>query len=211
MSNSVVEISRQVQSSAAGARDAVVQAQETNATVDALAESATRIGTVVELITQIAGQTNLLALNATIEAARAGDAGKGFAVVAQEVKRLAGQTAQATDDIARQVAEIQGATGTAVTAIRSIASTIGGIDEKMTAIAAAVEQQGAAAQEITRNIQQASTGTQAVTRTIGNVAALSRETGTASDVVLQSVETVAADADHLSGDVENFLGRVRAG
>ena len=69
-----------------------------------LAEAANHIGSVVDLISHIAGQTNLLALNATIEAARAGDAGRGFAVVASEVKALAGETGKATEEISRQIA-----------------------------------------------------------------------------------------------------------
>ncbi len=210
LSASVAEIARQVQSSAAGARDAVAQAEQTNATVEALNGAATRIGEVVKLISDIAGQTNLLALNATIEAARAGEAGKGFAVVANEVKSLANQTAKATDDIGRQVAEIQSATQQAVSAIRTIGQTIGGIDDEMTAIAAAVEEQGAATQEIARNVQQAATGTQAVTQTIGKVAGLSGETGRAGDALFASVETMSADADRLRGAVEDFLGKVRA-
>jgi methyl-accepting chemotaxis protein len=210
LSASVAEIARQVQSSATGARDAVAQAEQTNATVEALNGAATRIGEVVKLISDIAGQTNLLALNATIEAARAGEAGKGFAVVANEVKSLANQTAKATDDIGRQVAEIQAATAQAVGAIRTIGQTIGGIDQKMTAIASAVEQQGAATQEITRNVQQAASGTQAVTQTIGKVASLSGETGRAGDALFASVETMSADADRLRAGVEEFLGKVRA-
>jgi methyl-accepting chemotaxis protein len=210
LSASVGEISAQVQSSAREARDAVAQAAQTNATVEILDQTASRIGEVVKMINAIAAQTNLLALNATIEAARAGEAGRGFAVVAGEVKSLAAQTATATEEISRQVEEIQGATGQAVAAIRSIGGSIGGIDEKMTAIAAAVEQQRAATTEISRNFQQAAQGTRAVTDTIGSVAKLNQETGNAGTVLSQSVKKMSADADRLRVAVEGFLGTVKS-
>ena len=107
-----------------------------------------RISVVVDLIQTIAAQTNLLALNATIEAARAGEAGRGFAVVASEVKSLASQTAKATDEIRQQIGGMQTVTTTAVSAIRNISSTISEINDVTTAIAAAVEEQGAATREI---------------------------------------------------------------
>ncbi|MDA9504972.1 chemotaxis protein [Bradyrhizobium sp. CCBAU 11386] len=209
LSASVGEISAQVQSSAREAREAVSQAERTNATVEILDQTASRIGEVVKMINAIAGQTNLLALNATIEAARAGEAGRGFAVVAGEVKSLAAQTATATEEISRQVEEIQGATGQAVTAIRSIGGAISGIDEKMTAIAAAVEQQRAATTEISRNFQQAAQGTREVTDTIGSVAKLNQETGNAGTVLSDSVKKMSADADRLRVAVEGFLGAVK--
>ncbi|OPZ00364.1 chemotaxis protein [Bradyrhizobium sacchari] len=209
LSASVGEISAQVQSSAREAREAVAQAEQTNATVEILDQTASRISEVVKMIHAIAGQTNLLALNATIEAARAGEAGRGFAVVAGEVKSLAAQTATATEEISRQVEEIQGATGQAVTAIRNIGGAISGIDEKMTAIAAAVEQQRAATTEISRNFQQAAQGTREVTDTIGSVARLNQETGNAGTVLSESVKKMSADADRLRVAVEGFLGAVK--
>ena len=117
---SVMEIDRQVAQSNAIAEKAVGEAERTNAAVQELSEAAKRIGDVVSLITDIAEQTNLLALNATIEAARAGEAGRGFAVVAGEVKALAGQTAKATEDIAKQIADMQHATSRSIEAIAAI-------------------------------------------------------------------------------------------
>ena len=118
----------------------------------ALSKSASRIGDIVKLITSVAEQTNLLALNATIEAARAGDAGKGFAVVAQEVKALAAQTAKATGEISSQITGMQTATEDSVKVINQISGTIWRISEISSAIATAVQKQGAASQEISRNV-----------------------------------------------------------
>ena len=143
MAASVTEITRRVSEAAAVADQAVAEARATDATVRGLSESAGRIGDVVRLIGDIAGQTNLLALNATIEAARAGEAGKGFAVVASEVKQLAAQTAKATEEIGAQIAAMQAATAKAVEAIRGIGATVERTSEIATAIAAAVEEQGA--------------------------------------------------------------------
>ena len=131
-----------------------------------LAKSAGRIGEVVGLINTIAAQTNLLALNATIEAARAGEAGRGFAVVASEVKSLASQTAKATEEISEQIADIQKVAGDAIDAIKGIGSIIGEVNEVATAIAAAVQEQGAATQEITRSTQFAAQGTKNVSDNI---------------------------------------------
>jgi methyl-accepting chemotaxis protein len=162
MLSSVAEISRQVRDSARIAGAAVEQAQKTNDRVGELSKAAGRIGDVVELINAIAGQTNLLALNATIEAARAGDAGRGFAVVASEVKALAAQTAKATGEIVQQISGIQSATLESVREIEAISGTIGRMSEIASTIASAVEQQGAATHDISRNVKQAAQGTRRV-------------------------------------------------
>jgi methyl-accepting chemotaxis protein len=210
MSSSVTEISRQVQDAAKIAGAAVDQAQKTNDRVHTLAQAATRIGDVVELINTIAGQTNLLALNATIEAARAGEAGRGFAVVASEVKALAEQTAKATGEISHQIADIQAATQDSVVAIKEISGTIGRISEISSAIAAAVEEQGMATQEISRNIQQAAQGTHQVASNITDVQQGATETGSASSQVLASAQTLSNDSARLKTEVEKFLSTVRA-
>ena len=210
MSSSVTEISRQVQDAARIAGAAVEQAQRTNDRVNRLSQAATRIGDVVELINTIAGQTNLLALNATIEAARAGEAGRGFAVVASEVKALAEQTAKATGEIGHQIADIQAATQESVVAIKEISGTIGRISEISSAIASAVEEQGAATQEIARNIQQAAQGTNQVAANIGDVKHGAAETGSASTQVLASAQMLSRDSARLHSEVEQFLTTVRA-
>ena len=210
MASTVNEISRQVQESSRIANEAVEQATATNARVNALSEAASRIGDVVELITVIAGQTNLLALNATIEAARAGEAGRGFAVVASEVKALAEQTAKATGEISQQITGIQNATGFSVTAIKEIGTTIGKMSEIAAAIAAAVEEQGAATQEIARNVQQAALGTQEVSSNIIDVQRGTSETGSASSQVLSAAQLLSQDSNKLKVEVGRFLSTIRA-
>ncbi|MDN4987767.1 PAS domain-containing protein [Bradyrhizobium arachidis] len=210
MSSSVREISRQVQDSSRIAGEAVSQAQATTDRVSELSRAASRIGDVVELINAIAGQTNLLALNATIEAARAGEAGRGFAVVASEVKALAEQTAKATGEIGQQVGGIQAATHESVAAIGEISGTIARLSEISSAIAAAVEQQGAATQEIARNVQQAAQGTEQVSSNVGDVQRGATETGSASSQVLSAAQMLSRDSSRLKLEVGKFLGSVRA-
>ena len=210
MTSSVHEISRQVQESSRVASEAVAQAEKTNGRVGELSKAASRIGDVVELINTIAGQTNLLALNATIEAARAGEAGRGFAVVASEVKALAEQTAKATGEISQQISGIQSATQDSVGAIRDIGDTIGRMSEISSTIAAAVEQQGAATQEISRNIQHAAQGTSEVSSNITNVQRGASETGSASTQVLSAAQSLSAESNRLKFEVGKFLSSVRA-
>jgi methyl-accepting chemotaxis protein len=210
MSSSVNEISRQVQESARMASGAVDQARATNDRVSELSKAASRIGDVVELINTIAGQTNLLALNATIEAARAGEAGRGFAVVASEVKALAEQTAKATGEIGQQITGIQSATQDSVTAIKEISGTIEKLSEISSTIAAAVEVQGAATQEISRSVQQAAQGTQQVSSNITDVQRGAGETGSASSQVLSAAQSLSGDSSRLKLEVGKFLNSVRA-
>jgi methyl-accepting chemotaxis protein len=210
LSSSIAEISRQVVTSAGIAKKAVDEAGATDATVQSLADSASRISVVVDLIQTIASQTNLLALNATIEAARAGEAGRGFAVVASEVKSLASQTAKATEEIRTQIASMQNVTTSAVGAIQGIGRIIGEINDVTTTIAAAVEEQGAATREIARNIQHAAGGTSEVSSNIIGVSTASAEAGAAASEVLGASDALRREADLLRGEIDAFLNNMRA-
>jgi methyl-accepting chemotaxis protein len=210
LSASVREIASRASNSAAKSGEAVEQARTATKTVESLVEVAARIGDVTKLINDIASQTNLLALNATIEAARAGDAGKGFAVVASEVKNLAGQTAKATEEIARQIAEIQGASDGAVVAIRGIAVSIDEISSIAAAIAAAVEEQGAATGEIAQTVQRVASDTSEVSRGVSQFSNSAARTGEVASGVRSNAEAVAAQTERLREDVKRFLDGVRA-
>ena len=210
MASSINEIGRQVQDSARMAGEAVDQARKTNDRVSELSKAAARIGDVVELINTVAGHTNVLALNATIEAARAGEAGRGFAVVASEVKALAEQTAKATGEIGQQITGIQTATQDSVNAIKEIGGTIEKLCEISSTIASAVEEQGAATQEISRNVQQASHGTQQVSSHITDVQRGASETGSASSLVHSAARSLSGESNRLKLEVGKFLNSVRA-
>lgn len=210
MNASINEIAQQVNESTKVTGDAVAQANNTNAGVRDLAQAAQRIGDVVKLISEIAAQTNLLALNATIEAARAGDAGRGFAVVASEVKELATQTSKATEEIAAQVAAIQSATRTSVDAIDEITQTIERVNEIASAIASAVEEQGAATREIASNVSHAAEGTSEVSNNIAGVRDAARETGVTAGRVVDAATALSENGETLKQQVQAFLNEVRA-
>jgi methyl-accepting chemotaxis protein len=210
LSASINDISQQAAHAAGIASRAVNQARETDGTVQGLQKSAGRIGEVVGLINTIAAQTNLLALNATIEAARAGEAGRGFAVVASEVKSLASQTAKATEEISEQIADIQKVAGEAIDAIKTIGGIIGEVNEVATAIAAAVQEQGAATQEITRSTQFAAQGTRNVSENITGVKADADAAAAAADDVKQASATLETQSQVLGSQVTQFLAKIRA-
>ncbi|MGE5159779.1 MAG: methyl-accepting chemotaxis protein [Gemmatimonas sp.] len=210
LSASINDISQQAAHAAGIASRAVDEARQTDGTVQGLAKSAGRIGEVVGLINTIAAQTNLLALNATIEAARAGEAGRGFAVVASEVKSLASQTAKATEEISEQIADIQKVAGDAIDAIKRIGGIIGEVNEVATAIAAAVQEQGAATQEITRSTQYAAQGTKNVSESMTGVKADADSAAAAAENVKHASETLETQSRHLGEQVSDFLGKIRA-
>lgn len=210
MSGTFAEMSHQITVASDAAQEAVGKVGETSQQVQSLAEIASRIGQVVEMISSIAEQTNLLALNATIESARAGEAGKGFAVVAGEVKDLAGQTSKATEEIASQISEIQTATQRASHSMEDVNVVIQKVEEISSAIAAAMEEQNSTTQEIASNVHQAANGSQLVNDNVINVTQASQEASAASGEVMQAAQSLGQQAEILQTEVGNFIARVRA-
>ena len=208
--DSIEEISRQVVQSTNVVKAAVERAVDTNAGMGRLSTAAQKVGDVVSLISRIAAQTNLLALNATIEAARAGEAGRGFAVVAQEVKTLATQTAKATQDITGQITEMQEATDLSVEAIDKIQKKISEVEHISTIIAAAVHEQGAATQEIARNVRSAAAGTQAMSSHIENVVRSVGDTSASATSVAQLAHELDDLARGMTTMIESFTLSMKA-
>ena len=210
LSGSVREISRQVDQSTRISEKAAEEARRTDAQVAELSDGAIKIGTIVELINNIARQTNLLALNATIEAARAGEAGKGFSVVAQEVKALAEQTTKATAEIGSQISSLQTSTEHAASSIVVISKTVEEMNGIASAIAAAVTEQSAATDEITRNVHEAANGTTEVTANITGVHQAAESSSAASSQVLAAAGDLSQQSEQLRSEVSRFLATVRA-
>lgn len=205
----VAEINEQVQTSSEVNGKAMVSIDQTDTLAEQLAQSASKISRVVELIGYIAGQTNLLALNATIEAARAGDAGKGFAVVASEVKELAAQTTVATKEISSQVSDIQGSTQDVVQAVQGISTVLTEIDTIGTGISMAVNQQEVTTTEIAESTQVGANGAQEVSERMTEVAQATRETKTATEVVLAKMENLSQQTADVQEQLERFLHEIR--
>jgi methyl-accepting chemotaxis protein len=209
IARSIEHIAGRVAESAAVAHQATDEAQAITAAVVSLSTSVEEIGQISNLIRTIAAQTNLLALNATIEAARAGDAGRGFAVVAQEVKALAAQTGQATEEITRQIRRIEETTSQSVHTIKAIAATITQLDEVSNDVAVAMRQQDAVTQEIARNANAAAKGTRDVSANVSEVSDSAIKTGQVANAVLASAGELAEQSQLLRREVERYLVQVR--
>ncbi|RED53791.1 methyl-accepting chemotaxis protein [Aestuariispira insulae] len=206
---SIRQITDQVSHASKLANEASLDSNAVASQIGDLRQASELIVNAVNLINDIADQTNMLALNATIEAARAGAAGKGFAVVANEVKALAQQTSQATEQIGHYVHSIQDATRATVEGVEKISSKVREIDQANGAITAAVEEQSAATSEIARNIVQASAGTTEVSQNISNVTMAAQETGGAAGEVNGAAAELATQSETLRTVVDRFLEAVR--
>ena len=219
MSATINEIAGKAESARSTTTSAVSQAQNASIRVNELGKAATAIGAVTEAINDISEQTNLLALNATIEAARAGEAGKGFAVVANEIKELAKQTSGATDEIKKQIEGIQGSTSFTVTEIQNISNVIKDVNDIVTAIAVAMEEQTTVTKDIAMNINQASMGIKDISRSVNETSAASSEIAKNISEVYQSstecsggsleVQTSATHLSELAEKLKQMVGQFK--
>ncbi|KJV08366.1 hypothetical protein VZ95_18270 [Elstera litoralis] len=209
LASQIERINLKVRESSQIAQEAVTEASRTDRVVGDLVQASGRISEVLRLITDIAERTNLLALNATIEAARAGEAGRGFAVVATEVKSLAQQTGEATEEIASEINAMRGATDQAATAIRLIVGTIGRVEQALTIIAEAVHEQGSATSDISASVSEAALGTQAVSRDISGVKQVAETVGSAAVVVEESTASLGDACQTLQNGVDQLVARLK--
>ncbi|MGM0418577.1 MAG: methyl-accepting chemotaxis protein [Thermodesulfobacteriota bacterium] len=198
MTSTVNEIAGNSEKTKSVAENAVDKSEKTSSRMNELGQAAEAIGAVVDTITDISDQTNLLALNATIEAARAGEAGKGFAVVANEIKELATQTAQATSDIKEKVSWIQQSTDTSVSDMSEIKNIINEINDFITTIATAVEEQSVSSNEISNNVNQAAQGIQEVNENVTQSSGVSNEIAKDISEVNRAVSAVDNSVDSIN-------------
>jgi len=209
MSSTINDIAGNVERARSIASEAVGKATNASSTMGELSKAAEKIGKVTETITEISEQTNLLALNATIEAARAGEAGKGFAVVANEIKELAKQTAEATLDIKKLIDDVQGTSHTTAAGIGEISDVISGINDIVSVIATAVEEQSAATQEIASNIGQASQGIQEVNENVSQSSTVATDISQDIGEVSSSAQKISENSNRVQATAEELLKNSR--
>jgi methyl-accepting chemotaxis protein len=210
IARSIEHITERVANSATATSQAAQEAKAITGAVENLSASIAEISNFSKLIRSIAEQTNLLALNATIEAARAGQAGRGFAVVAQEVKDLATQAGNATEEITRQISSIEATTSRCTDTMKAIAATILQLNGIANEVAGAMHQQESVTREIAGNATAAAKGTRDVSSNINEVSTTAVKTGKVASAVLIAAAQLSEQSQSLRREVERYLSQIRA-
>lgn len=205
MSASAREIAEQTSKSQHAVDKAVHEVDEADQSAKSLTIASESMGQIVQLIKDIAEQINLLALNATIESARAGEAGKGFAVVASEVKNLAGQTANATEDIAKEIENIQVISKQVAGALDSVKSSINDINEYSAAVSSAVEEQTAVTSEISANMQTASSGVTQINENMSDISDATNKADESANSVQDAAKLLSSQAETLNAEIQKLI------
>jgi methyl-accepting chemotaxis protein len=200
---SLNEVSRKCERSIEITDNAGVRAGQTTDIIGKLNDSSRQIGKIINVINDIAEQTKMLALNAAIEAAGAGEAGKGFAVVANEVKELAKQTAEATDEISQQIEAMQDSMAGAVQAVETITGVIDEISDITNTIASAVTEQSASTDEISNSVLLAAEKVNLITNEISEVAENARHVARNADEASKGLQEVARSINEISISASN--------
>ncbi|MCK7470059.1 MAG: methyl-accepting chemotaxis protein [Desulfomicrobium escambiense] len=180
-------------------------ADDISVTIAKLGTLSSEIVTIVDLIKAIAGQTNLLALNAAIEAARAGEHGKGFAVVAEEVKKLATQSADATDKITLMIKEIQSETGLAVnkmdkatTEVEEGVIVVNYVGKALENIIAQVKKTNDKIQKIKKEIEGVANNSDDVVKMIENISAVTEQTAASAEEISSITQEQTASLEEIN-------------
>jgi methyl-accepting chemotaxis protein len=208
MQQSIQEVAQQIEIASSSVSATGSLAERSSANVTQLANTAERIDSVIDLIRAIADQTNLLALNATIEAARAGEAGRGFAVVATEVKALASQTAQATNDIAAQIGEIKTSISATVSAIDEMLGTFSTVQGAIGSISVAMSQQASTASEIAISAEVSANGTAEMNRFLSDIVRVVERANVSAGVIDEVSRALGDRSLKLGQSVDQFIGTV---
>lgn len=205
MSASVSEIAVNMAKSKMAVDQVVINANTADTEAKSLATAAQAMGHVISMIENIAGKINLLALNATIESARAGEAGKGFAIVANEVKTLANQTTQATQEIGKEIKRMQTVSSAVILALEAIHHSVDEVSGYVTNIAGAIEEQNATTREISSNMQMASQGVERITQDMSGIAKATEQVNSAAMHVQESAHSLSVEAHNLNTEIQVLL------